>query len=233
MEQRQGCCPSGGHLLYTSAMLSPRTHGPVRVWSVSTGPIQENALLVAGAQHQGFLIDPGDDAPLLLELARDSGVSVQAILLTHAHFDHIGAVQPVREALRVPVYLHAADLGLYRLGATSAARWNLPFVQPADPEHPITQGQVFTAGDLTLSAREVPGHAPGHVVFVGDGFVVAGDTLFQGGIGRTDLPGGDHPQLIASIARELLSLPDDTVVYPGHGEPTTVGHERRTNPYLR
>lgn len=208
-------------------------HGSVRVWPLPTGPLQENALLVAGAQGQGFLVDPGDDAGRLLDLVASSGVTVQAILLTHAHFDHIGAVQPVRGALGVPVYLHPADGPVYAAGAASAARWNLPFVQPEPPEHPITQNQVFTAGDLTLRARELPGHAPGHVVFVGDGFVLAGDTLFQGGVGRTDLPGGHHPTLMAGLARELLTLPDDTAVYPGHGPRTTVGHERRTNPFLR
>lgn len=205
----------------------------MRVWSLPTGPLQENAVLVAGAGNQGFLIDPGDDAARLLELVQGAGVSVQAILLTHAHFDHIGAVQPVREALRVPVFLHPADLPLYRAGAASAARWNLPFVQPGDPEHAITQDQQFTAGDLYLRARELPGHAPGHVVLVGEGFVIAGDTLFQGGIGRTDLPGGNHAQLIAGLQRELLSLPDDVAVYPGHGPRTTVGQERRSNPFLR
>ncbi|BDP40098.1 hydrolase [Deinococcus aetherius] len=190
-------------------------------------------MLVAGQGGEGFLFDPGDEAERVLALVRGAGVTVRGILLTHAHFDHIGAVQPVREALGVPVSLHTADLPLYRLGAASAARWNLPFIQPEAPDHEITQGQVFTAGDLALTARELPGHAPGHVVFVGDGFVVAGDTLFQGGIGRTDLPGGNHPQLLAGIARELLSLPDETVVYPGHGPATTVGAERRTNPFLR
>lgn len=214
-------------------MTRAREHGAARVWTLPTGPLQENAVLVAGPHGEGFLFDPGDEAERVLDLVRDAGVTVRGILLTHAHFDHIGAVQPVREALGVPVFLHPADLPLYRLGAASAARWNLPFVQPEAPDHEITQGQTFTAGDLTLTARELPGHAPGHVVFVGDGFVVAGDTLFQGGIGRTDLPGGNHPQLLAGIARELLSLPDETVVYPGHGPVTTVGAERRTNPFLR
>ncbi|WP_412028205.1 MBL fold metallo-hydrolase [Deinococcus yunweiensis] len=214
-------------------MTASHLHGSVRVWSLPTGPLQENAVLVAGADGQGLLIDPGDDADRILALVQGAGVTVRAILLTHAHFDHIGAVQAVREALGVPVSLHPADLPLYRNGATSAARWNLPFVQPADPEHDITQDQVFAAGDVTLRARELPGHAPGHVVFLGDGFVVAGDTLFQGSIGRTDLPGGNHPQLIAGIARELMALPDGTVVYPGHGGPTTIGVERRTNPFLR
>lgn len=210
-----------------------RTHGSVRIWSLSTGPLQENALLVAGADNQGFLFDPGDDASRILALVRATGVTVQAILLTHAHFDHIGAVQPVREALKVPVYLHPADLPLYRLGADSAGRWGLPFTQPANPEHPIAQGQAFTAGDLKLIARELPGHAPGHVVFVGDGFVIAGDTLFAGGIGRTDLPGGNHPQLLAGIRQELFTLPGDTYVYPGHGGHTTIDREKRSNPFLQ
>ncbi|MDV6373365.1 MBL fold metallo-hydrolase [Deinococcus arenicola] len=219
-------------------MLQPSVHGHVRVWSLPTGPLQENAVLVAGAQGEGFLFDPGDNAERILALVRDSGVTVRGILLTHAHFDHIGAVQPVREALRVPVHLHPADLPIYRLGAASAGRWNLPFIQPEAPDHDITQNQTFTAGDLTLTARELPGHAPGHVVFLAGtggegGVVVAGDTLFQGGIGRTDLPGGSHPELLAGITRELLTLPDSTAVYSGHGGVTTIGAERRTNPFLR
>ena len=205
---------------------------------LTTGPVQENAVLVWGppnseGQKQGFLIDPGDEAGRILDWVAGLGVQVQAILLTHAHFDHIGAVQPVREALNVPVYLHPDGLELYTLGVQSAARWNLPFVQPDAPEHGIVAGQVFMAGGLTLTARDLPGHAPGHVVFVGEGFVVVGDTLFQGSVGRTDLPGGDHEQLRAGIRRELLSLPGDTAIYPGHGGPSTVGQERDTNPFLR
>lgn len=213
--------------------VSSRQHGPLRVWSLPTGPLQENALLVAGADQQGFLFDPGDDAERILQLVKETGVTVQAILLTHAHFDHIGAVQPVREALRVPVYLHPNDLPIYAAGAASAGRWNLPFVQPEPPEQAIAQDQVFTAGDLRLTARELPGHAPGHVVFVTDGLVIAGDTLFAGGIGRTDLPGGNHPQLIEGIQRELLTLPADTWVYPGHGPATTIEREKKTNPFLQ
>lgn len=214
-------------------MSAPFTHGAARLWSVPTGPIQENAILIAGTQNEGFLIDPGDDAERLLTLVRGSGVTVRGILLTHAHFDHIGAVQPLREALDVPVWLHPSDLPLYRAGAQSAARWNLPFIQPADPDHEISEGQTFTAGDLTLTARFLPGHAPGHVVFSAPGLVVAGDTLFRGGIGRTDLPGGNHPQLLAGIREQLLTLPGDTAVYPGHGPRTTVATEIQTNPFLQ
>ena len=214
-------------------MTAPFTHGPLRVWSLPTGPIQENAVLIAGEQGQGFLIDPGDDAARIADLIAGSGVTVTGILLTHAHFDHIGAVQPLREALNVPVWLHPADRDLYALGAQSAARWNLPFTQPAAPDHDITDGQTFTAGDLTLTVRFLPGHAPGHVVFVAPGVVIAGDTLFRGGIGRTDLPGGNHPQLLQGIREQLLTLPGDTTVYPGHGPRTTVATEIRTNPFLQ
>ena len=215
--------------------MAPSTfdHGALHVSTLITGPVQENVALVWGPEHLGFLIDPGDEAGRILDWIAGLGVQVQAILLTHAHFDHIGAVQPVREALNVPVYLHPDGLELYTLGVQSAARWNLPFVQPDAPEHGIVAGQVFMAGGLTLTARDLPGHAPGHVVFVGEGFVVVGDTLFQGSVGRTDLPGGDHEQLRAGIRRELLSLPGDTAIYPGHGGPSTVGQERDTNPFLR
>ncbi len=208
-------------------------HGPVRVASLVTGPLQENAVLIWDQNSaEGFLIDPGDEPGKILSWVMAHGVRVRAILLTHAHFDHIGAVQPLREALNVPVWLHPHDLALYRAGAQSAARWNLPFVQPAEPEGQITQAQVFTAGKLTLTARELPGHAPGHVVFVGEGLAIVGDTLFKGGIGRTDLPGGNHPQLMRGIQAELLSLPADTAVYPGHGPASSIGAEQAANPFL-
>ena len=220
--------------------MAPSTfdHGSLHVSTLTTGPVLENAALVWGppdseGQMRGFLIDPGDEAGRILDWVAGLGVHVQAILLTHAHFDHIGAVQPVREALNVPVYLHPDGLDLYRLGAQSAARWNLPFVQPDAPEHGIAAGQTFTAGGLILTARDLPGHAPGHVVFVGEGFAIVGDTLFQGSVGRTDLPGGDHEGLLAGIRRELLSLPEHTVIYPGHGGRSTVGQERTGNPFLR
>lgn len=208
-------------------------HGGVRVQTVPTGPVQANAALVTDANGEGFLIDPGDNAETLLRLVEQAGARVRGVLLTHAHFDHIGAVQAVRTALSVPVHLHDDDLPLYRAGATSAGRWGIPFTQPEDPDAAIADGQVFEAGGVRLTARTLPGHAPGHVVFVGDGFVIAGDTLFQGGIGRTDLPGGNHPLLLRELARVLLSLPDDTVVYPGHGPRTTVGAEKASNPFLR
>ena len=208
-------------------------YGELSVAFLTTGPIQENAVLVWGARQLGFLIDPGDEPGRILAWIQALGVTVQAILLTHAHFDHIGAVQPLREALGAAVYAHPDGAELYRLGAQSAARWNLPFVQPEPAEHELSAGQVLQAGDLTLTVQDLPGHAPGHVVLVGEGFAVVGDTLFAGSVGRTDLPGGDHALLLRGIRRELLGLPDHTALYPGHGDPTTVGRERAGNPFLQ
>lgn len=217
---------------------TPAQHPPLRLWSVPTGPLQANATVLADESDAAYLFDPGDDADTLLELVRQRQLEVRAILLTHAHFDHIGAVQPLREALGVPVYLHPRDLAIYQAGGQTAARYGLPFVQPADPEHALEQDQLFVleGGSASISVRELPGHAPGHVVFVVNtqpALVIAGDTLFAGGIGRTDLPGGDERELLTGIRRELLSLPEDTVIYPGHGESTTVGAEKYGNPFLR
>lgn len=216
------------------------THGNIHIWLTVTGPVQENCLLIADDAGEAFLIDPGDDAPKLLALIEKLQLKVAAILLTHSHFDHIGAVQPVREALQLPVYLHPKDLPIYRSGAASAARWSLPFVQPQDPDSTIAQDQIFTAGKVKLKARELFGHAPGHVVFVAqdlpantNGFVVSGDTLFAGSIGRTDLPMSDHQQLISGIRQELLTLPGDTMVYSGHGPATSIEHEKDSNPFAR
>lgn len=210
----------------------PASPPQITVQSIPTGPLQENALLVYDQGGAGFVVDPGDEPDALLREIEARHLRPQAILLTHAHFDHVGAVEPLRRALQVPVWLHPADLAIYRAAAESAARWNLRLTQPADPDAELTQDQQLSAGEVRLKVRELPGHAPGHVVFVGDGFVLAGDTLFEGSVGRTDLPGGNHAQLLAGITRELLSLPGDTRVYPGHGRATTVGHERRHNPFL-
>lgn len=211
-------------------------HGPLRVWNVPTGPLQQNASVLADAAGDAYLFDPGDDAPVLSRLLAREGLRVRGILLTHAHFDHIGAVQALREHTGAPVWLHPAALPIYRRGEQTARMYGLPFAQPADPDHELAAGDTFALQGATLTVRDLPGHAPGHVVFVSDTappFVIAGDTVFAGSIGRTDLPGGDHATLLAGIRRELLGLPPETALYPGHGPSTTVGTEARSNPFLR
>ncbi|PYE55889.1 MBL fold metallo-hydrolase [Deinococcus yavapaiensis] len=208
-------------------------HGGVTVEWIVTGPVQENVVLVYDDEKRGFLIDPGDEASKIRARLQALEFQPSAILLTHAHFDHVGAVEALRGILEVPVLAHADGLELYRAAASSAARFGLSMTQPSDPDGELREGEALAAGDVKLRVRSLPGHAPGHVVFVGDGFVVAGDTLFRGSIGRTDLPGGDHALLLKGIERQLFSLPDETRVYPGHGPSTTVGVEKRSNPYLQ
>lgn len=210
----------------------PICYGKARLWRIPTGALQTNAYVVADSKGQAFLIDPGDQPELFTELFQQEQLQPKAILLTHGHFDHVGAVEPLRHA-SLPVYLHPRDLPLYDNAYKSAERYNLPFCRPSAPDGELIQDQDWQLEDVTLRVRELPGHAPGHVIFVGDGFVLAGDTLFARGIGRTDLPMGSHSELLAGIARELLTLPPHTVVYPGHGEETTIAKEKESNPFLR
>jgi glyoxylase-like metal-dependent hydrolase (beta-lactamase superfamily II) len=194
----------------------------------------ENCYLLTDGQA-AVLIDPGDEAPKLLAALEQHKLRLKAIWLTHAHFDHIGAVEEITQTTDVPVYLHPADTTLYTHAKLAADHWGIPFTQPSKKPQPIQGGGVLTLGDAQVSCLFTPGHAPGHIAFYlpEQQLLIAGDTLFQGSIGRTDLPGGDYAQLIDSIERQLLVLPDETVVYPGHGPATTIGQERRTNPFLR
>jgi len=204
---------------------------PVRLRRVVTGIAQENCYLVL-AGERALLVDPGDDAALILSEVRREGARVEAVLLTHAHFDHVGAVQEVREALGVPVLLHREAREQYARAGELATAWGLPFRQPEAPDGDLEAGDLPFEG-FGLRALFTPGHAPGHVALASSaGFVLAGDALFKGSIGRTDLPGSDHATLLESIRRELLALPGGTVVFPGHGPETTVLAEARSNPFL-
>lgn len=199
--------------------------------TLTVGPLQENCYLLSDA-GQAVLVDPGDEAERLLGAL--GGLELTAVWLTHAHFDHVGALADVLDRYSVTVHLHPADRPLLENAAASAAYFGLPLRQPEVEPLSLTHGQKLTVGSLAATCLHTPGHAPGHMAFYvpAASFVLAGDALFQGSVGRTDLPGGDHAQLLASIRRELLTLPDETVVYPGHGPATTVGAERRTNPFL-
>ena len=199
---------------------------------VTVGPFAENSYLVADpAAGRAVLVDPGDEAPRVVDMVRKAGMSLEAIWLTHAHLDHVGAVQGVRRAWNVPVHLHAADLPLYRRAAQQAAFYGLAFEQPDDPDVEIIDGQRMSVGSLTFEARHTPGHSPGHIVFLGEGLMLGGDLLFAGSIGRTDLPFSSPEQMESSLAM-LSTFDPNTVVYPGHGPPTSIGAELATNPFL-
>ena len=202
----------------------------MKVHGLSVGPLQENTYLLVGESGRGAIVDPGDEPERILAEMRRVGLRPEAILLTHAHFDHVGAVAPLVEALKLPVYLHPGDLALYQNAAQHAARWGLSIPQPPEPVEPLAEGQQLDLG-LGLLVLFLPGHAPGHVGFYTPGHLVSGDVLFRGGIGRYDLPGSNPQALFASL-QKLTKLPPQTVVYPGHGPLTTLAEEMAHNPYL-
>lgn len=208
----------------------------MRVLGLTVGPMQENAYVAADeASGACAVIDPGAEADRLLGAVRRAGgpdARVVAILLTHAHLDHVGAVAELRAATGAPVHLHPADLPLYRAAPEQARAYGWSFPAPPEPDHALSDGAEIRVGGALLRVRHAPGHAPGHVVLVGPGLAFVGDCVFAGSIGRTDLPGGDGPTLLRSITRTILSLPEETVLYPGHGPATTVARERASNPFL-
>ncbi len=204
-----------------------------RVVQMVTGQIQENAYLVCHHSGDALLIDPGDDAEAILKVIRFENVKVLAILLTHAHFDHIGAVQVTRTALGCPVYLHPDAWTSYSRAHIAPARYHLAFVQPDAPDHNLELGQL-QFGKLELMALFTPGHAPGHVALYSKaGFVLSGDALFHGSVGRTDIPGADTELLLERIRTQLYTLPDETTVLSGHGRDTTIGREKASNPFTQ
>jgi hydroxyacylglutathione hydrolase len=198
----------------------------------TVGAFQENSYLVVDpATGRAVLIDPGADADEIIAMVHASGATPEAIWLTHAHVDHIGAIAGVKRVWDVPIYMHPADQPLYDRGAMQAAVYGVPFEQPPAPEHELADGDVLTVGSLSFEVLHVPGHAPGHVAFVRQGAMLGGDLLFAGSIGRTDLPLADPERMMESLER-VAGLPVDTVVYPGHGPTTSIGQERATNPFL-
>ncbi|MEK7784749.1 MAG: MBL fold metallo-hydrolase [Chloroflexota bacterium] len=212
---------------------------PIQITTLSLGPIGTNCYLAADSDtKQAVVIDPGWDAPQILATAEKLGLSLQAIWLTHAHFDHIGGVAGLVRALNLPVALHSLDLPLYRTRG-GAQLFGIPVEPGPEPtirleEYTNPENRELEIGELRFEVRFVPGHTPGHVAFYEEtaGAIFGGDVLFQNSIGRTDLPGGDYETLIHSIQTHFLTLPDSTTVYSGHGPETTVGEERRFNPFL-
>jgi hydroxyacylglutathione hydrolase len=205
----------------------------VRVVAIPNGQFAENCYLVApeGATD-AVIVDPGEEAPRFLARAEREGLRIREIWLTHAHIDHILGVRAVHEATGAPIYLHPADRPLYDAMPEQAGWFGLRAEAAPPPDHELAHGMRLRLGEATFEVRHAPGHSPGSVVLVADGLVLAGDVLFQGSIGRTDLPGGSLARLLRSIREELLTLPDETVVYSGHGPVTTIGEERRSNPFL-
>ncbi len=180
----------------------------------------------------GVIIDPGDEAERIIAETRRSGFAPRAVLLTHGHGDHIGAVAEVVGQLGIPVYAGKGEEQLLNSAeANFSAQIGLPVTCPPC-ERLLDDGETVSFGDLTFTVLRTPGHSPGGVCYISGRTLFCGDTLFCGSVGRSDFPGCSHQRLIDSITEKLLTLPDDTICYPGHGPTTTIGRERRDNPFL-
>jgi hydroxyacylglutathione hydrolase len=212
----------------------------LRIVSFTFNGFAENTyLLIDQATRATAIVDPGAysqaEQDTLRQYVAEYDLDVQYLLNTHAHIDHVlGNAFVLNTYPGIPFLLHALDLPTLRAVPTYAGPYGFAAYEPAEPTGELVAGQVIKLGESELSVRFAPGHAPGHVVFydAAGGQLVGGDVLFKSSIGRTDLPGGDHNTLLKSIKEELLTLPDATVVYPGHGPSTTIGAERRSNPFL-
>jgi hydroxyacylglutathione hydrolase len=207
--------------------------GKLKVDVFTGGAFAQNGFVVScTSSGKGILVDPGASVGEMVRSVEASDIEIQAIIVTHAHLDHIEGVAEARRRTGARIHLHRDDLPLYGQAGVQAQMFGMPIELPPPVDEFMTSGEVIRVGECELTVRHTPGHSPGHVTLVGDGLALVADCVFLGSIGRTDLPGGNFETLIASIRSQILTLPDETVLYPGHGSTTTVGHERRTNPFL-
>lgn len=201
--------------------------------SLPTGPLQVNCYIVGcEATRKAVVVDPGGDVEQILALLERLNLQLQLVINTHGHFDHVGGNRQLLEETGVDLLIHENDKDLLGLAAEHAGIYGLPTVISPEPQRLLQGGEVILVGELEIKVLHTPGHTPGGICLLVEDQVIVGDTLFAGSIGRTDLPGGDHQQLIDSIRQQLLPLPDATVAHPGHGAETTIGRERMYNPFL-
>lgn len=214
-----------------------------------TGPLQVNTYIVGDpATGDAAVIDPGGEGPQILQIVEREGLTLRKIINTHAHFDHVTGVEELKEAAGVPFYLHRADLPILESYGRQLAYFGLTGGKQPTVDGYLEEGQDVEIGELVLRVLFTPGHTPGHVTFLYETHstdlatkteqtsqphvAFSGDVLFQGSIGRFDFPGGDYQRLMRSVREVLLPLGDDTIIYPGHGPATTIGQEKRWNPFL-
>jgi len=203
-------------------------------------PFHENTYVIADdTTGEAVIIDPGcyeqPEKEALGQFIDTNKLTVKHVLLTHSHLDHVFGVAYIKRRFDVKAYLHELDMVIFNDVPTRCALYGLRGFEPSTVDAFLKEGDQFRFGNTVLDTIFVPGHAPGHVAFINhaERYIIGGDVLFKGSVGRTDFPHSNHADLINSIQTELFTLPDDYIVYPGHMEPTTIGVEKRTNPYVK
>jgi len=197
------------------------------------GPLQVNCFILADDKtREAVVIDPGDDARDILKIIGEKGLKVRYIVNTHAHFDHVGANTAIKEATGAELLLHEADAPVLATVSHQSRSFGMNPVSSPAADRLLKHGDIIAAGEISLKVLHTPGHTPGGISLLEQGMVFTGDALFAGSIGRTDFPGGDLMTLLRSIKTRLMTLPDDTKVFSGHGPESTIGEERRENPFL-
>lgn len=201
--------------------------------SLETGPLQVNCYIVGcETTRKAAVIDPGGDAERILALLQQLNLELEMVINTHGHFDHVGGNKRLLTETGVDLLLHEADLALLGMAEQHAGLYGLSTELSPQPQRLLKGGEIIELGELRLKVLHTPGHTPGGICLFVEDQLIVGDTLFAGSIGRTDLPGGDHQQLLESIRTQLLPLPDATVAHPGHGPATSIGREKLYNPFL-
>ena len=197
------------------------------------GPLSVNCYIFACEKtHQAAIVDPGDEADQILSVVKKLDCRVKYILLTHGHIDHLSQIPILKNKLKAEFLMHEQDIPLVQSASTQAALFGLPDPGDLKPDRFLNDGDIIHLGELTIQVIHSPGHSPGSITFQVNQKLFVGDLIFNGSIGRTDLPGGDYSQIIESIQKKIFTLPDSVEIYPGHGPATTVGIEKNTNPFF-
>ncbi len=213
--------------------MTSQTQLDTEVEMITVGAFAENTFFLRKRDEKEVLIiDPGDESARIIQLIEDRGWNPVAVVNTHGHIDHICAVQDLKEKYGIEFYLHSDDLPLVKEAPLHASLFGLAPPRVPEMDHDLAGLSTLSLAGMTMELRHTPGHSPGSVTFVLPGRVISGDVLFQSSIGRTDLPGGDFDILMNAIRTQLLPLPDETIVHCGHGPETTIGEERRSNPFI-
>ena len=203
--------------------------------TIVVGPLGVNCFILGDKQSkEGVVVDPGADCEMILESVARFGIKVKYVINTHGHFDHVGCNRQLKEQTGAELLIHQGDQALLSMASRSAQKYGLTVEDSPVPSRHLTDGMKLEFGRRCIEVLHTPGHTQGGccLYLANEKLLITGDTLFAESVGRTDLPGGDHQQLIASIKSKLMPLPDETIVWPGHGPSSTIGTERRRNPYI-